>query len=53
MPVRYPPGQQHEAARGAVEHLVSAVDLRPALEDVEGLVLVVVNVQWAGEASGV
>src|SRR5215469_602185 len=53
VPVRYPPGQQHKAAGGDAEHLVSAVDLGRALEDVEGLVLVVVDVQGAGEASGV
>src|SRR5215471_12406775 len=53
VPVRYPPGQQHKAAGGDAEHLVSAVDLRRALEDVEGLVLVVVDVQGAGEAGGV
>src|SRR5215467_9550990 len=53
VPVRYPPGQQHKAAGGDAEHLVSAVDLRRSLEDVEGLVLVVVDVQGAGGASGV
>src|SRR5262249_33453347 len=53
MPVWYPPGQQHEAARGDAEHLVPAMDLRRALEDVEGLVLVLVDMQRAGKASGV
>ena len=45
VPMRQPLRQQHEAARGDAEHLVCAVALRRALEDVDGLVLVVVDVQ--------
>jgi hypothetical protein len=50
--MRQPLRQLHEAARGDAEHFVCGVDLRRAVEDVEGLVFVVVDVQGLAKPAG-